>query len=719
MVMKLFMVISILARCVVSKPDGSLTTIVSKCINYKSVLPHGECRQILQFNKIHQTADEARKRNSVAVNFDVMMRSVITMGLRTSWPILMNLMNAKLYQCTKIPSLRKKVDKIEKEFRQKHLNKISRNIAGCLKSFKWIFCQISHPVCVTSNGKQYLSPLCRSICTDDKCAQLLKVLYKPWKELYDVCPNVVPDVSKYHKYLTCKSFPVEDKNHPERCQKKTFWHRDNSLSQSEPVFDELESELQTKSIFDTDGEHAFVAPDTSRFSETSEETALKAFMNNNVNDFTTKRTPLDTENGQTNGIEDKETAVIKNEEISNEASMKMSREKKKPAFSEQSMFQSQNNPLLVDKKEKALQPGCRPYSEILPNGECMGVLKHHKIYQSNKKARKVNLQLLYFQIGMDTLRNAKKEKDLDEVFALVKISLEKCKHWGTKLSRKLSELIKRVKKEFMSDLEYIVGCTDYWTWFSCHMKHPVCLTSSQKEMIFSLPCKSSCLNDGCNGTCRRILQSIFNATKDISEFCPDRVHNASRFISLVTCDAFPSADLTHLERCQMRAKWEKPSANWTKTCYQKKGMNYGGSTSVTVSGKTCKPWNINPYLKSSLYPSLEKNYCRNPQGYSDRPWCYVDENNWEFCPIQKCKTRTEKRGISKVAIALISMGVVFIIIAVAMSCYIFCLKKKLPTREQASMEDDLYYVCDIPKPREGFQVLNVPLLQENQQSEQK
>lgn len=133
--------------------------------------------------------------------------------------------------------------------------------------------------------------------------------------------------------------------------------RDNSLSQSEPVFDELESELQTKSIFDTDGEHAFVAPDTSRFSETSEETALKAFMNNNVNDFTTKRTPLDTENGQTNGIEDKETAVIKNEEISNEASMKMSREKKKPAFSEQSMFQSQNNPLLVDKKEKALQPG--------------------------------------------------------------------------------------------------------------------------------------------------------------------------------------------------------------------------------------------------------------------------------------------------------------------------------------------------------------------------
>lgn len=69
---------------------------LSKCINYKSVLPHGECRQILQFNKIHQTADEARKRNSVAVNFDVMMRSVITMGLRTSWPILMNLMNAKL-----------------------------------------------------------------------------------------------------------------------------------------------------------------------------------------------------------------------------------------------------------------------------------------------------------------------------------------------------------------------------------------------------------------------------------------------------------------------------------------------------------------------------------------------------------------------------------------------------------------------------------------------
>ena len=60
---------------------------------------------------------------------------------------------------------------------------------------------------------------------------------------------------------------------------------------------------------------------------------------------------------------------------------------------------------------------------------------------------------------------------------------------------------------------------------------------------------------------------------------------------------------------------------------------------ITKSGKTCVHWNKIPYLSNTSFPILEKDYCRNPEGYGFQPWCYVDIKNrtWEYCEIEACE----------------------------------------------------------------------------------
>ena len=86
-------------------------------------------------------------------------------------------------------------------------------------------------------------------------------------------------------------------------------------------------------------------------------------------------------------------------------------------------------------------------------------------------------------------------------------------------------------------------------------------------------------------------------------------------------------------------------------CFTGKGETYTGKISVTKSGFTCQSWNKqkpnkHKNNKDQLFPenSVEKakNYCRNPDGSEEKPWCYTTESKkngprYELCDIVKCR----------------------------------------------------------------------------------
>ncbi|XP_038129999.1 plasminogen activator, urokinase b [Cyprinodon tularosa] len=78
-------------------------------------------------------------------------------------------------------------------------------------------------------------------------------------------------------------------------------------------------------------------------------------------------------------------------------------------------------------------------------------------------------------------------------------------------------------------------------------------------------------------------------------------------------------------------------------CYEGMGLNYRGTASRSVSGKTCENWdshNRRRYLSSDLHAGRH-NYCRNIQ-YRLRPWCNIRKNDQlvrEYCDIPVCDVK--------------------------------------------------------------------------------
>ncbi|XP_019624292.1 PREDICTED: matrilin-2-like [Branchiostoma belcheri] len=72
-------------------------------------------------------------------------------------------------------------------------------------------------------------------------------------------------------------------------------------------------------------------------------------------------------------------------------------------------------------------------------------------------------------------------------------------------------------------------------------------------------------------------------------------------------------------------------------CYTKNGTYYSGKMSTTISGRTCQGWDTQLPHKHSI-SRLTHNYCRNPGGTRDRPWCYTIDPSvrWEYCSVPQC-----------------------------------------------------------------------------------
>nr|XP_039270230.1 uncharacterized protein LOC120344952 [Styela clava] len=78
------------------------------------------------------------------------------------------------------------------------------------------------------------------------------------------------------------------------------------------------------------------------------------------------------------------------------------------------------------------------------------------------------------------------------------------------------------------------------------------------------------------------------------------------------------------------------------------GKDYRGWISKTKNGKTCQPWNSQtPHPHSMVYQNypeagLVGDFCRNPDGRSEGPWCYTldPDVQWEACDIPVCPNYT-------------------------------------------------------------------------------
>ncbi|XP_062977154.1 hepatocyte growth factor-like protein [Elgaria multicarinata webbii] len=83
---------------------------------------------------------------------------------------------------------------------------------------------------------------------------------------------------------------------------------------------------------------------------------------------------------------------------------------------------------------------------------------------------------------------------------------------------------------------------------------------------------------------------------------------------------------------------------YVRDCIMGNGRDYRGTHSVTANGITCQRWkSIYPH-QPKTFPSLDgggldENYCRNPDGELQGPWCYTMDPNvrYQTCGIKKCE----------------------------------------------------------------------------------
>ncbi|XP_057294422.1 uncharacterized protein LOC130622972 isoform X2 [Hydractinia symbiolongicarpus] len=127
---------------------------------------------------------------------------------------------------------------------------------------------------------------------------------------------------------------------------------------------------------------------------------------------------------------------------------------------------------------------------------------------------------------------------------------------------------------------------------------------------------------------------------------------------------------------------EDSNQNFTKVCYEGNGSGYIGIINVTSSGKTCQPWSINPYLNPGSYPTLKENFCRNPQGHLDKPWCYIDKSmqRWEYCDVKECSSNIiddKELWMENVWMILTPLGVIIVLLVMA-----YFIKRHLKQRRK-------------------------------------
>ncbi|NXL23786.1 MUSK kinase, partial [Setophaga kirtlandii] len=114
-------------------------------------------------------------------------------------------------------------------------------------------------------------------------------------------------------------------------------------------------------------------------------------------------------------------------------------------------------------------------------------------------------------------------------------------------------------------------------------------------------------------------------------------------LTLPECNRLPSLH-QNPSSCTRIPFFDLKKENITRTCYSGNGQFYQGTANVTASGIPCQKWSDQaPHLHRrtpQVFPELfdAENYCRNPGGENERPWCYTKDPavTWEYCSVSPC-----------------------------------------------------------------------------------
>jgi len=130
------------------------------------------------------------------------------------------------------------------------------------------------------------------------------------------------------------------------------------------------------------------------------------------------------------------------------------------------------------------------------------------------------------------------------------------------------------------------------------------------------------------------------------------------------------------------------------------GIHYNGTVNVTQSGRVCQGWDSNtPHFHpiTSLYrPYLEgHNYCRNPEGHCNHPWCYTMDPNvrWEYCNVSLCEHMESDDESNSVLIAVAVVVPILLVTLLTLIVIVFMLWTFIKRREHAKF---LYTLDKLP-----------------------
>ena len=330
---------------------------------------------------------------------------------------------------------------------------------------------------------------------------------------------------------------------------------------------------------------------------------------------------------------------------------------------------------------------CAPYNSVLPSGVCLEYMKDAYVLFNVADALKLDLkQTTWITIIFPSILRLVASTSENELKRHVYGSLINFTCFGK------SDTLRRLAKEITDNIpsyDVLQDMIELWKWFACHVAFPVCINNDKDKT--SLPCK----HEYDKALMRLKIARIFvTHCYEMAKDCPKWFKsNPTIFQRRYVL----TSNIRHIEKCHkyinISSSTQQP---YTSDCYNDTGLAYNGTLNLAENGNTCILWNSIPALRSKIYSNLIKNYCRNPQGYGERPWCYTDaqSRDWSYCHIEKCGKHESP----------FTSYYIILYVIICLSCFGFVatlvyLRIKKQRREQ--MEDiDPDYVYHLHSPKQ-------------------